>query len=150
MNINHKILMIVMKIEFDDNIIIIYLYRYSFNFDDKNNLNNEIKKIFVKLIKKYNLDLFGYSKVNLYKNKNYGSVLEIEKIYNNDYNLNIIDLKVLIHEDNPFYLEMNDYYFDSMNDKIINYNGKYYLNLNDVNNIYKIIEFGKIIYKKMF
>ena len=107
-----------MKIEYKDNKIIIYLYRYKLDIRDIEKLNKEIKSIFIKLIKVYKMDFFGYSKVHVYENKKYGSILEIEKIYQNDFNLDIIDLKLIIHEDAKFYLEMNDYLFDLKIDEI--------------------------------
>lgn len=140
--------MISMKVEFDNNKIIVYLYQCFFDYHDIDKLNSEIKKIIIKLIKRYNLEFFGYNIVHLYHNKYYGSVLEIENIYYSDFNINVIDLKLIIHHDNPFYLEMNDYYEDIENKKIIFFKGKFYYNLENVDNILKIIEFGKIIYKK--
>lgn len=137
-----------MKIESKDNLIYIYLYRYKLDFSDMNNLNKEIKNVFIKLIKVYKLDFFGYSKVNIYENKKYGCILEIEKIYNNEFNDDLIDLKLIIHENTPFYLEFDDYLFDFFDKQVIRENNKYYLNLEDIDNLYKYIEFGKIVYEK--
>ena len=91
--------MISMKIECNDEKIIVYLHRYKLNIDDIDKLNKDIKTLFIKLIRVYKLPLLGYSKVIIYHNKNYGSVLEIEKIYNSEYNRDIIDLKLIIFKD---------------------------------------------------
>ena len=136
-----------MKIECIEKKIIIYLYKTMLDFDNIEKLNEDIKSIFVKMIKIYNLDFFGYSKVHIYENKKYGSVLEIEKIYNNDFNMDIIDLKLVVHKDTPFYLEFNDYLFDEKKNDVIVRDNKFYLDLDKIDNIYEYIEFGKIVYK---
>lgn len=131
-----------MKIECLEDKVIIYLYRYILDFDNMEKLNSQVKNIFIKLIKVYKLDFFGYSKVHIYNHKKYGSILEIEKIYNSEFNSDIIDLKLVIHDDTEFLLEFDDRYFNELEYK----GGKYYLNLDKVDNLYKYLEFGKIIY----
>ena len=139
--------MISMKIEIKDKKTYIYLYKYLLDFDNIDNLNKEVKNIFIKLIKKYKLDFFGYSKVDIYENKKYGCIMEIDRIESNDFYLDIIDLKLVIHRNTPFYLEFDDYYFDSLYKNIFIQNGKYYLNINDLDNLMKYLEYGKIVYK---
>ena len=136
-----------MKIEYKENKIIIYLYRYKLDINNVEKLNKEIKNIFIKLIKVYKMDFFGYSKVHVYENKKYGSILEIEKIYNNEFNLDIIDLKLIIHENTKFYLEMDDYVLDKEISNMFFKDNKYYVNIEKIDNITPLIEFGKIIYQ---
>ena len=140
--------MIGMKIDFNNDKTIIYLYQDKLDFDNIDKLNKEIKDIFIKLIKIYHLDFFGYFKVHIYENKKYGCILEIEKKFGNEFNIDIIDLKLVIHKDSPFYLEMNDYLFDYKIDNLQVINNKYYVNIDDLDNLNKYIEYGKIIYKK--
>ena len=137
-----------MKLEINDEKIIIYLYRYTLDLDNIENLNTQVKNIFIKLIKIYKMNIYGYFKVHIYSNKNYGNILEIEKKYLDDFMHDIIDLKLVIHENTPFYLEMDDYIFPLKKDKLIIKNKKYYLNLDDIDDIIKYIEYGKIVYKK--
>lgn len=136
-----------MKIEMEDNKIIVYLFRYVLDLHNMEKLNKEIKNIFIKLIKIYDLDFFGYSKVDIYVNKKYGCILEIDKIYNNDFNKDIIDLKLVIHENIPFYLEISDYIVEELYNKIFIKNNKFYIDLVDIDNLAKYIEFGNIRYK---
>ena len=136
-----------MKVEYKNNKIIIYLYRYKLDIHDVGKLNEEVKNIFIKLIKVHKMNFFGYSIVHVYENKKYGSILEIEKIYQNDFNLDIIDLKLIIHENTIFYLEMDDYLLDNeMKDMFIK-NNKYYINIENIDNVMPFLEFGNIIYQ---
>ncbi len=137
-----------MKIECIDDKIIVYLYNDTLPFDDINLLNKKIKELFIKIIKTYHLNFFGYSVVNIYHNDYYGSILEIEKIYNSDFNIDIMDLKVIIHKNVDFFLEIDDDLYVDSSDFTIN-NDKYYINLSKINNIYKYIEYGKIVYKNV-
>ena len=136
-----------MKMECVDKKTIVYLYQTKLDYHNLEELNKQIKSLFIKLMKVYKIDFFGYNKVSIYENKKYGSILEIEKIYNNEFNFDIIDLKLIVHRDMPFFLEFDDYVFDIFLDKIIIRNNKYYLNIDDIDNIYNYLEFGKIVYK---
>lgn len=134
-----------MKIKYQSDLIIIYLYKHFLEYDNKDKLHHEIKEIFINLIKNYNLDLFGYFKVDIYENKKYGCILEINKIYsdNSDY----IDLKVILHHNTKFYLVMNEYYF--LNIEHVKYhNNNFYLDIDNIENLDNYIEFGEIYYDK--
>ena len=140
--------MIVMKIEVKDGKIIVYLYQYRFSFKDKEILHKEIKTLFIKLIRKYNLELFGFNKVNIYENKIYGAILEIENVGIDNFYHEIIDLKINVYNDVSFFFEFDDDY------NILNYhdiqmeNNRYYLEIKNNDDIINYIEYGKIIYKK--
>ena len=141
--------MIGMKIEFTDNIIIVYLYQYTLNFNDLNVLNKEIKQVFMKLMKKYKINFFGYSEVCIYNNDKYGNILEIEKIYDNsEFNMNTIDLKIIVYKNVPMYLEFNDFYFTKIPKHLIIKDNKYYIDISSIKNIIKYIEYGRINYKE--
>ena len=98
-----------MKIEVKEDKTIVYLYKYELSFDNIEKLNKEVKNIFIKLIKVYNLDLHGFLKVYVYCNKIYGYVLEIETLYDNS-DFEAVDLKLVIYENCEFYFK-TDYYF---------------------------------------
>ena len=139
--------MINMKVEFNENKIYVYLYQNDIDINNIENLNNKIKIIFIKIIKKYNLDLYGFNKVVIYHNTKYGIVLEIEKIYS-IYPSKIIDLKIIIYKNTLMYLEFDDYYFVNKPKNLIIKNNKYYLNIDNIKNITDYIEYGKLIFKK--
>ena len=136
--------MIDMKIKYLDNKIIVYLPGNRLTINNIEELNKEIKNIIIKLIKRYNIDFYGYSKVTIYNNEYYGNILEIEKIYQT-YQKNI-DLKIIIYRFITMYLEFDDYLFlDRPKDLIIK-DGKYYLKIDKNLNLLKYIEYGKVIY----
>ena len=135
-----------MKVEFGIDKVIIYLYQYKLSINNIDILSKEIKNIFTSLIKKYNIDFFGYLKVNIYNNLKYGNIIEIEKIVDNSLYSNIIDLKITVYKDYPMYFEFDSYYDDILPIKTINKKGKYLININNIENILKYIEYGKINY----
>ena len=138
--------MIDMKIEKIDNKVIIYLFNEHVDINDINNLNKKIKDIFLRIMKRGNCDFFGYNKVNVYHNKYYGIILEVEKIYSSESNYPMIDLKIVIYKDVPMYLVFDDYYDFK---KLKRHNGKYYLEISNKVNINKYIEYGVVKYKKI-
>lgn len=137
--------MISMKIDVKEDKIIVYLYKYKLSFDNLEKLTNDIKNIFVKLIKVYNVDLHGYLKVLLYCNKIYGYVLEIESLYT-DYDFETIDLKLVIYDNCEFYFKTNNYFIVEGIDKVYYNNGAFYVNLKLLNDLINVIEHGEIIY----
>ena len=136
--------MIDMKIEFNDDKIVIYYYDRLLDINNINILNNEIKKLIIKLIKKYHISL-GYYKVTIYNNEYYGNILEIKKIYENNYQ-ETIDLKIIIFKDVTMYFEFDDIYFDLNNKSIFYKNGKYYINIDKNINIIDYLEYGRVIH----
>ena len=138
--------MISMKIDVKEDKTIVYLYKYQLSFNDIEKLNKEIKNIFVKLIKVYKLDLYGYLKVYVYCNEQYGYVLEIETLYD-DSDFETIDLKLVIYDNCKFYLKSNDYFLFDNVDEIYYDNDYYYVNLAYLNNLISYIEHGQIVYK---
>lgn len=137
--------MIGMKIEFKEDKTIVYLYKYELSFDNIEKLNKEIKNIFIKLIKVYNLDLHGFLKVYVYCNKIYGYVLEIETLYN-DSDFEAVDLKLVIYENCEFYFKTSDYFLVNKFDKVYYDEDYFYVNVKELDNLMKFIEFGEIIY----
>ena len=140
--------MIDMKVLLKDKKIFVYLYSEEIDIDNIDELNKKIRSIFVKLIKRYHLDFFGLNRVIVYHNRHYGLVLEIDKVYEPYYNKGIIDLKIIVYKNSIMYLEFDDYCFSSKPRKLIYKNNKYYLNIDEISNITKYIEYGRVIIKK--
>ena len=137
-----------MKIEVDNAKIIIYLYNYFFKNYEKKSLVDEIKKIFLRLIKYYDIEIKGVYEVLIYQNDKYGTILEIikqeELLFPNDF----IDIKVKFYKNINFYLRTKDYFILKDYSNVKYYNGYYYINILDVDNILKVLEFTKILYKE--
>lgn len=126
-----------------DDIIVVFLM--DFSYKDKN-LEDEFKNLLDRLNKVYNIDIKGSYKINLYKDKIYGAVLEIIK--DSDYYdyFNAIDLTINII-DSHFLYETNDYIYN-LNSDIYLYNNKIYVDINNKKDLYKVLEYSTIIYKE--
>lgn len=133
-----------MKIEYiDEDNIIIFLNRYlikDLDFDNKNNLEEYFKNLFIKLKDIYNIKISGYYELVLYIDNIYGIIIEIKK-EDEEFYLNQIDMKLCLIE-TKFLYEMNDipsYPF-------YKYDDKFYIDIENYK-IEDIIEHSKIIYK---
>ena len=126
-----------------DDIIVVFLMEFSYKDE---NLEDEFKNLLDKLNKVYNIDIKGSYKINLYKDKIYGAVLEIIK--DSDYYdyFNAIDLTINIF-DSHFLYEINDYIYN-LNSDIYLYNNKIYVDINNKKDLYKVLEYSTIIYKE--
>ena len=126
-----------------DDIIVVFLMEFSYKDE---NLEDEFKNLLDKLNKVFNIDIKGSYKINLYKDKIYGAVLEIIK--DSDYYdyFNAIDLTINII-DSHFLYEINDYIYN-LNSDIYLYNNKIYVDINNKKDLYKVLEYSTIIYKE--
>ena len=117
-----------------DDIIVVFLMEFSYKDE---NLEDEFKNLLDKLNKVYNIDIKGSYKINLYKDKIYGAVLEIIK--DSDYYdyFNAIDLTINII-DSHFLYEINDYIYN-LNSDIYLYNNKIYVDINNKKDLYKVL-----------
>lgn len=132
-----------MRVEIiNDNDFIAYITKEYISYD--NDLEEYIKIVFCKLNDLYDLNTdSGYFNINLYKNNNYGTVLEIKKISDDYYSYN---LNLEIEEyDTDFYAETNE-----IEKNNIYFNNKIYKKIVDkiddnTNILYKNLEKTKII-----
>lgn len=112
--------MIIRKI---DNKYIIKILSVKTDIDeyyDQEKISNLFKKIILKIKEKDNIS--GLLDIDVYVNKNYGTIIEIECIY--PY-LDEIDMHIHFYIDTPFLMELNE--FDLKNKKeIYYYDNKYY------------------------
>jgi len=134
----------------DDKIIVFLNDINNIKFDDENILEEYFRELFRILNKKYNIKLNGYYNVDVYKDNNYGIILEIENEDLDYYNyFNQIDMKINIIKNEIFLYEINYDYIDKefINNSICyKYNNRLYLKIMNKINMYKIFEFSNIIY----
>ena len=137
-----------MKIKIlEDEKIVLYLYDYFFNTLEKDQITKEIKKIFLKLIKYYEIEMGGIYEVFVYENKKYGTILEIIKKEQLLFHPDLIDIKLKIF--NIFiYLKSCDYFLFKEYQNVY-FDGKYfYIDVEEVSNLLPLIEWVDICYFK--
>lgn len=146
-----------MKIEFKDGNYIVYLNTYNIINMDFNNtkvLENDLKRLLLRLKKYYKIDIQGYYNITIYMDDYYGAILKIEE--DNDY-YDYFDDTVLLRLKkikNKFLYEIDDIsYVINYKDKIkINNNkDKIYLeilNSLDYKDYLKLLEISNIIFDK--
>lgn len=122
------------------------------NIDD---LEENFKNLFLRLKTYYNMDIRGYYEIQVYYDKMYGLILEIEKedIEYIDYFNNQIDMKI-ISNNTTFLYQIPDYFminkdiYNKIN--IYKYKNNLYLEIKDDlknKDFINILEHSKIIYK---
>lgn len=145
-----------MKLIIDENIVFFLNKIYLDNMDlkDENPIEKKLIKLINKIQKQYNIDLSGYYNVYIYKDKNYGLIIEMEKekLDYLDYFNNQIELNIEIIEDTFLYKIDNIFTIDkTLLEKLVIYINKdeIYIkikeNINDIE-LGKIIENSQIIY----
>jgi len=80
--------------------------------DDKKEeeIEESFKKLFIRLKEYYNFDIFGYYNISVYKDNNYGAILDIEKMDDEYFNVfdSSIDMKIRIEDNYNFLYQVND------------------------------------------
>ena len=137
-----------MKIIFKDKIII-YLNNEYLKYKNYNisKIEEHFKSIFQTLKYCYNLEIYGYYEIDVYIDKNYGIVIEMEKDDIDFECYDQIDMRVTFHNQ-KFLYQIEDIEY---NKKIYKYKNKYYIKKYNVEYsipIYKtdeIFKYAKII-----
>lgn len=136
-----------MKIEFISNdsfsIFINKNYFKNVDYSDKECIIEVVKNLILKI--KSKLNMCGFYKVKVYVNKNVGLFLDVIKIENIEFSNNV-DLRVIVGLDEDIFYELDDILFLSRDIPIRKLNDKFYVNVNDIDNIYDILELGRYVY----
>lgn len=136
-----------MKIELlDDYNYTLYLnnlYIKDLNLDNKEDIEIYLKKLFLIIKDRYDIDISGMFEIDIYVNNKYGIVIDIfkEDLEYLDYFSNQIDMQVNIIKDSIFLYEIDNL----IDNTLYKYDSKYYINIEDINDI-SIYEQGKIIF----
>lgn len=121
-----------------------YLYipkeQIHFPMDNKEKLVEYIKEIIIRLKVFYNIHLQGFYKIYIYPNNKYGLILKI--ICLDDIDIETIDLRIIIQRGIDLYLKTEDYFI--FKDKNLYYEGFYYKNIQEIDDIYRYIEYCDI------
>lgn len=135
-----------MKIKFNDELLIVYLYNQELKLDELENLKKDIKIILEDIINRYKIKLSGIYEIIIYENKKYGYVLEIKQIKEFEYS-EFIDLRINIKYNQTFYFITDNYnYIDDCNNVFCN-NDIYFVNMESVLNVNSKVELCDILYK---
>lgn len=145
-----------MKLIVDNNKFIVFLNKdENIDFDNKTKMEKYFKDLFSKIKNKYNVDISGYYNIDIYIDKYYGSIIEIEDEQLDYYTyFNQIDMEINVLKNSLFLYEIGYEFLDKkILDKVICYkiNDKIYFQIiSDIDDLLlaKIIEYGHILYGK--
>lgn len=139
----------MMRIEMiNEEDIDIYINPYNFEFKEfleKEDIIDLIKDLITKVNIRYNLNLKGFYKIKAYYNEKAGVFLNVIKIDDNEFS-NEADFRIIMFKNEKFLFETE--YYELLN----NYTNKkycqnkFYIDLDDIENITSIIDMGRIIY----
>ena len=145
-----------MSIKFIDDLVFdIYIKKElisDINFNNKNELEGYLKKLFKILKNKYNIKIEGFYNINVYIDKYYGVIFNIEKEDLEYYNYikNQVDMKVVTIDTEILYL-VDDIPFEIINKININIkNNNILIKLKqELTNLemMRLLEFSKVVYK---
>lgn len=140
-----------MKLElFNLNNLTVYLnnkYLEKINFDLKNNVEQQFKKLFIKIKNKYNIEMSGYYEVTVYLNDKYGMIIEIEKDDDEYVKLfgDTVDMKITFKFDSSIFYKLEEYIIYKINNYFLYYyNDEFYVELTD-NSKYDYREYLKLL-----
>ena len=140
-----------MKFVMDNNKFIVFLNK-KVDLDNKLKLEKYLKNLFKEIQIKYNIKFDGYYDIDIYCDKNYGMIIEIEKEDLGYYNyLNQIEMEISICKTDFLYEVDYSYLSKELLNKSIcyKYNNELYLKIDDdIDEIYlsKLLEVSKILY----
>ena len=133
----------LMKVVFSENKISIFMPKIISNAD----INDYIKKLIIKLKHNYKVDIFGFYKVNVYKNQRIGMIIDLIMEEEIDFFKDLLDLKIEVKEDSEIYLKFDDYFLNN-NKNIYHFKDNYYISIDNLSDsdFLSMIEFSKPVY----
>ncbi len=140
--------MIDLKIEMlneeDMNVFVNQFYFDDFYMKDKDDLLMIIRDIILKIDRRYHLNLSGFYKIKAYVNQKIGAFLNLIKIDDNEFT-NEVDFRIIIYKNEKFLLETEEY---NLCKEATNryYNGKFYIDIDEIDNCNKYLDMATIIY----
>ena len=114
---------------------------------DLNNLDMYMKELIIKLRRKYRKDIYGFYKVDVYVKDKIGMIIDFTLEEEIDFFRDLVDLKVVVHEEADVFLKFSDYFlFDKK--KVYFFEGEYYVDIDDLSDeeFLEKLEFCKVIY----
>ena len=98
-----------MRLVINDGKFIVFLNKYNkIDFENKLKLEKYFRNLFTTIKDKYNIEVNGYYDINIYNDKNYGVIIEIESEDLDYYNyFNQIDMEINVLKDSLFLYEIN-------------------------------------------
>ena len=132
-----------MKIVSSEDKIIIFLYKNESITD----INDYMKKLILKLKRKYRINICGFYSVTIYKNDKMGMIMELLKDDDIDLFTDLVDLKIKVYENSDVFLKFDDYFLCGKK-KFYTFNNSFYIDINSITKkeFLSMIEFSSIIY----
>lgn len=130
------------KIEDGYKLFIQNVYFKDINWNDKESVIERIKEIITKIKKIYNLKIKGLYRVKVYPSS-VGVILYILLLDEDNYSNLDLDLRIVIIFNKDIYLKIEDSSF--IGNLPYTYKDSYYVNVEDITNIDKYIEYGSIV-----
>ena len=97
---------------------------------DRDNINDYMKGLILKLKRKYKKDICGFYIGHVYSCK-FGVLLELIKEDDLDFFGDMLDLKIIMHDDENIFLRFDDYFLLDR-ECIYVFKNKYYVNVSDI------------------
>lgn len=145
-----------MKLVFcDESDLILFLNNLSIqqiNFEDREELEDYFKKLFIKLNDSYKITINGYYQIDIYLDPYYGAIIEIQKeeLDYFEYDDNQVDMRICIHQ-MPILYELEEYiHLDKNLYDMIWYHNKWYVKLKkkiDSIHLGRLLEYATIHYE---
>ena len=104
-----------------------------------------IKEILPSINNRYKLNLNGFYKIKSYFNDKVGLFLNVIKIDDNDFN-NEADFRIILFQNEKFLFETEDYDLIKEYKSKRYYKNKFYVDIDDIENINRLVDMGGIIY----
>lgn len=123
-------------------------YFSSLDWDDKEEISKNVKKLVLKLDQFYHLSLSGFYKMQIYLNKQIGMMIEITKLDDFGLKMKTLDLKIVIYLNTDFLVKVNDLDWIRECSEIYAFHDNYYAEIDDLSQrqILILTERGSFIY----
>lgn len=123
-------------------------YFASLDWNNKEEITKNVKKIVLKLNQIYHLQLSGFYKMSIYLNKKIGMMIEMHKLEDFGVEIKTIDLRITIYLNSEIWIMVKDWEWIKESTQIYYHEGYYYCNIEDFEDetLLKMTDWGNFIY----
>ena len=124
------------------------LYFPYLDWENREEIAKNMKKFILKLNQNYHLSLHGFYRATIYVHKKIGTFIEVEKIDDFDLEIHTVDLRIIIYMNQPFLIEVNDYFVLPPGRKVYFLDDRFYISVDDLakTTMMRLLEMGNVIY----
>lgn len=136
-----------MRVEETNDGVCLFLNNFYFkdvNWDSKHTIETAVRDIIFKLKKYFGVHLKGFYKIKIYPS-DVGVFMEIIRLDEDNYDGSDVEFRIMVIFNKELYFKTDDFSCIEC-DRVLFYDGYYYINLQDIDSFSSVADMGEVVF----